>query len=320
MIFSVTPNPAIDRTLIIPRFSAGGVFRAVQEVVTVGGKGMNVSRVIRFLGGTVTCLGFVGGYTGRYFAALAEAEGFAAHWTWVSGEGLEKAALACETRTCTIVLDGQGSEPSVLNTNGPTVTARDWEHLAEDLLGLAQVGDTVGFSGSLPPGSPLAAYAGLISRLGQAGSQVWVDSSHQPLRAALEAAPFGVKVNGEEIGEILNRDVGSPTEAIQAARAVRERGITMVAVTLGKVGAVLSTPGGDWHASIPEIQAVSNVGSGDAFLGGLMHALQKGRPVEEALRRATAAGAANALSSVPGTLQDEDYAKCLESTRITTLS
>ncbi len=310
MIFSVTPNAAIDRTLVIPGFQAEGVFRAVQETVTAGGKGLNMARAVRFLGEPVTCLGFLGGHTGRYFAALTEAEGFQAHWTWVTSG---------ETRTCTIVLDGQGGEPTVLNTVGPTLDAGDWEHLANDLLGLVQPGDAVSFSGSLPPGSPVLAYAGLIRRLGEHGCRVWVDTSKAALQAALEAGPHGIKVNAEEMAAALGMAVGSPIQAAQAARAACGRGVGMTVVTLGKDGAVLATPGGAWHASGPEIAAVSNVGSGDAFFAGLVSALQIAQPPQEALRRATAAGAANALSALPGTLQRDDYTKCLAQTQVTRL-
>jgi 1-phosphofructokinase family hexose kinase len=302
MLLCISTNPAIDRTLVIPGFSTGKVQRAVREYVSAGGKGLNVARAARALGHEALCMGPLGGHHGRLLMDLLATEGLPGAFTWLEHG---------ETRTCTIVLDDAGSEPTVLNTVGPTVTPMDWGRLTADILRQAHNSSAALFSGSLPPGVSLDRYTALFAVLRQSGCVSWVDASGAPLHAALDNPPFGIKVNAREIGEALGRSVEDLDAALEAAQAVRAHGAEMACVTLGKTGAVLATGQGVWRGIAPPMDAISNVGSGDTFLAGLAAALLEGRPYEEALRRAIAAGAANTLSPIPGQLRFEDFTRLL---------
>src|SRR5512140_2395370 len=145
MILCLTPNPAIDRTLLLPGLTAGNVHRAETVIVAAGGKGLNVARAIRTLGGKSLSMGFTGGHAGRLLADLAQREGLDASWTWVDSE----------TRTCTILVPASG-DATVINEPGLPVSDLDWERLREDIRSSFAGNDLMCISGSWPPQSPAA--------------------------------------------------------------------------------------------------------------------------------------------------------------------
>src|SRR6266508_1491375 len=174
MILCITPNPALDRTLVVPQIRVGEVLRASQSIVAAGGKGLNVARVASALGGAVTCAGFLGGHSGRTVAELAEREGLSSAWTWIEGE----------TRTCVILTEPAGRDATVINAPGPTVTPGDWRRLHAQVVAAAGAAAIVCLSGSLPPGSDVREYAGLLAALCQINRPIWVDTSGAALAAA----------------------------------------------------------------------------------------------------------------------------------------
>jgi 1-phosphofructokinase family hexose kinase len=304
-ILCVTPNVAIDRTLSVPGFTAGGVWRASAAGAAAGGKGLNVARALLRLGQPVRCAGPLGGCTGRRVAELAEKEGLPARWTWIGGE----------TRTSVIVV-GDGGETTVINEPGPVLSVGEWERFVADVADAASEAAAVCISGSLPPGSPSGGLARLIAAAGAGGRPVWLDTSGAALAEAVAAAPSGIKINAEEAVVLLGRPVRDPAEALAAARDIRRRRPDRVAITMGAEGAVLASGGGDWYASAPRIDAVNPVGSGDCFLAGLVAGLTDGRGEAEALRLATACGAANAMTSRAGAIEPAHLARLLERTRV----
>jgi 1-phosphofructokinase family hexose kinase len=305
VIVCVTPNPALDRIMTIPGFQAGRVFRPMAQVTAAGGKGVNVARALHTLGGESVCAGFLGGQTGQRLAELIAQEGLLGAWTEITGE----------TRTCTIIADPEG-EATVINEHGPTVSADDWARLKTDILQTAAGAAVICFSGSLPPESPVGAFADLLQRLRAEGREVWVDSSGEPLVAAVKISGVHIKVNADEAGAVLRRPVTDFVTAVAAAEEIGNRVGGSVALTLGKQGAVLVHKGGCWLAYPPTIKAVSNVGSGDSFLAGLVQALQTKCAPDVALRRAVAAGTANALSLGGGVFTSKEYKQILKATTV----
>lgn len=280
----VTPNMALDRTLLVPGFRVGAVQRPAELLNAAGGKGMNVARALHRLGGSAHCTGLLGGYNGQFVAALAAAEGLPGDWTWFDGE----------TRICTSIVDPQSGKTTALYESGPPISAADWERFSADVLRAAGTHDNVCISGSLPRGVPPHALAELIAALHNSASAVWVDTSGPALEAALVACPSAIKVNAEEAGALLGQPLDSVAAACAAAIAMQRRGIALVALTLGAQGAVLCDASGCCHAAPPPGPIVSPVGSGDAFLAGLVLARGQGLLPDEALRHAVAAGTANA--------------------------
>ncbi|MDX2141145.1 MAG: hexose kinase [Chloroflexota bacterium] len=309
MILCVTPNAALDRTVVAPGYAKGGVLRATEVVVAPGGKGINVARATALLDGTPFCAGFLGGFTGRQVEALAEAEGFRGRWTWLPN---------LETRCCTIVVDPEG-EAVVINERGAHVSLGDWARLHQDVLAAAAQVEAVCVCGSLPTGSPLDAFENLLRDLLADGKQVWVDTSGDPLEAAARVQGVRLKINDDEIGALLKTTVRTPEAAAAAARQLSSQMKAPCVITLGELGAIYADDGQCWHATPPKIQVVSAVGSGDSLLAGLVVGLELGKPPAEALRSGVAAGAANALSLGGGRFGLDEYRWILNDTSVETI-
>lgn len=308
MVLCVTFNPAIDRTMVVPDFASGGVFRPQQTVVAAGGKGVNVARAIRLLGGDPVCAGFLGGFSGAFLERLLRDEGMQAHWTWLA-EG--------ETRTCVILADPARSFTTVVNESGPTVSAADWARLRNDVVREAVNTEFVSLSGSLPPGSPLDAFTGLVADLVAADKQVWVDTSGAPLTAVARVPGVAIKVNDEEAAVLAGHPVRGVEDAFAAARKICAVTGCCVLITMGANGAALTDGRETWHAVPPPVTIKSGVGSGDSFLAGLLAALARGESRSSALAQATAAGTANALSIGGGSFTRAEFDDILNQVQVT---
>lgn len=308
MILAVTPNPSVDRTLVLDDYREGGVLRATQVMQTAGGKGINMSYAARSIGVEMVNLGFQGGHTGEQIMGWMAAEGFKARWTVISG--------GWETRCTTHVVNRTSGLVTVINENGNPIDLDAWGRFVADIHAEAGAASIVAMCGSCPPGAPLDGYQKLLRDLIAAGKAVWVDAAGRQLAAAIETPGVHIKVNGDEIGGILGMAVGTVAQAAEAARRFASgRGVACV-VTLGGDGAVYADGARAWHAQPPAIQMVSPVGSGDSFLAGLLTGIHAGDAPPEALRRAVAAGTANALSIPAGRFSHAEYAAMLAETRV----
>ena len=309
-IFTVTPNPSVDRIALVPGFEAGHVYRAETVRTATGGKGVNVSRSLAGCGRATLAFGLLGGHTGRLSADLAVRDALPAHWTWTQAE----------TRTCVVVVGDDGRHATVINEEGPPLPVDDWQRFAGMVAGMVEPGDFIGLCGSVPAGIPPEAIGDLSRALVAAGARVFVDMTEPVLAAAAAAGPEAIKINAEEAGAFLGRSV-PPADAPAAARAIGQRtGVPLVVITLGAHGAVLSAEGRLWRAVPPQVRAVSAIGSGDAFLAGLLMALQDGLAMDAALARAVAAGTANALCFGGGEVSPESLARLEETVAVQALA
>ncbi len=306
MILCVTPNAAIDRSLVVHGYAHGGIFRPSHSVIAAGGKGVNVARAVRILGGDALCMGFVAGHSGRHLLDLLAAESLPADFT-VLASG--------ETRTCIMLIDPALPDTTVINENGPTVSAQDWARLHAALLAHDEA-STVCLCGSLPPGTPLESFIGTVQANITDGRAVWIDTSGATLAAALHVEGAHVKVNADELGAAVGHAVDTLEALLAAVDSVRQTTRGIVAVTLGARGAVLVTDAGAWQVTPPPIRATSAVGSGDSFLAGLALGHARGQSPEDTLRMAAATGAANALTVGAGRFQADDVARLAQETHI----
>lgn len=294
MILCVSPNAAIDRTLTVSGYGRGGIFRPESTLIAAGGKGVNVARAVRALGGDSMCMGFIAGHSGNFLLDMLEEEGQASDFTILA---------TGETRTCLILIDPALPEPTVINEHGPTVNAGDWARLRDALL--MRDAPTVCFSGSVPPGTSMESFRDTVQACIEDGRAVWVDSSGAALETALQIPYAQIKVNAHEISAAWGRPVRRITEVLDAADFVRGHTHSAVAVTLGAQGAVLVTDAGTWHAVTPPVMVKNAVGSGDSFLAGLALAHARGTSAPESLRLAVAAGAVNAQTKGGGHFQGD---------------
>lgn len=294
----ITPNVALDRTLVVPGFAAGNVVRAERVHCAIGGKGLNVARGLASLGKANHSAGLIGGVSGDLAAKAAIADGLTATWTRIAGE----------TRTCVIILSGTDCA-TVINEPGPVVSDSEWQRFESEVSQLSHGRSAICISGSLPPGCPPRAMRRLLAAVAVEGRPVWIDSSGGPLADAIEAPVFAVKVNAEEATLATGRPVHSVTDALAAAQAIVERGVTRASITLGAKGAVLVGRGGAWYARPPVVSARNPVGSGDAFLAGLIAAYGDGAKDDDALRFACACGTASSLTLRAGRFNPTEVAR-----------
>ena len=305
MILCITPNPAIDRTIIVPSLVLGKVHRAEQVIVAAGGKGLNVARAIRTLGGKSLCMGFAGGHNGRLLTDLAQNEGLQPSWTWINSE----------TRTC-VILVPQNGDATEIDEPGMPVSKSDWKRLQQDVSQYISSAGLLCMSGSLPPDSSVDDLQGLLRILVDSGKQVWVDTSGTALNAVLSYPGVSIKVNGDEIGKALGLEVRDIASAKNALILLAERGVSNCMITLGNKGALLATPDGRWYAWGPRVPVVSTIGSGDSFLGGFVSALDGRKELPDALSDAIAAGTANTLSAGGGQFAFEEFKSIREQIQI----
>ena len=309
-IICVTPNAALDRTLVVPDFAIGHISRINGGVVAPGGKGLNMMRAVKILGGHPMSMGLLGGHTGRMVAAMVQESGYSAEWTWFDGE----------TRTCTIIANAEGVS-TVINESGQ-VYASDWRALVDDICRVANSENvsTVCFCGSNPEGVPADAPADAIERLNALGRQVWIDTSGQALSNAIAAKPFAIKVNADELAAAMGLDAGCRTEVINAGKKLLNDGIQIVVISLGSEGALLLAKDILVKATPPQIQPVDPIASGDCLHAGIVAALIRGDSYAEAIRSGVAAGTVNALYAGGAQFGYEHYLQMLGETRVETLS
>jgi len=305
-IICVTPNVALDRTLVVPDFEVGNISRIKKAIAVPGGKGLNVLRAVRILGGQSVAMGLLGGHTGRMIAEMVEDDGYPSEWTWYEGE----------TRICTIIAPPDGNS-TVINESGE-IAQSDWDKLVDDICRVAE-GDDVGaicLCGSLPLGSPDNAPADLVTRLNDMGKQVWVDSSKAYLKNAISAKPHAIKVNADEIGDALGETVDSLARIQEVGERLIADGIPIVVITLGKDGAILMSEDVTAKATPPTIQPVDPIASGDCVHAGIVTALAEGKDYAEAIRAGVAAGTVNALYAGGAQFTYEHYLDIFEQTMV----
>jgi 1-phosphofructokinase len=286
VIATVTLNPAVDRTLWVPRLMLGRTNRVHEQEEHPGGKGINVARVARWLGCQVVATGFLAGAGGREIAEALAGEGVSTDFVHVPGE----------IRVNLKLVDPVSGTQTEVNEPGAAVDARHLEDLKDRVDGLSRRCRVLVFSGSLPPGVPVDAYADLVGVARRRGAHTILDADGDALAHGLTAGPDLIKPNRAEAEDVLQQPLPSDDSIEAAARALLRRGAGAVALSLGADGALLVTrEGGAWRAQPPVLRGSSTVGAGDAMVAGFACAHLKGLTWEEALRLASAASAAGAL-------------------------
>lgn len=285
MIMVVNLNLAIDYLVEVRGLATGEVHRATSSERLPGGKGVNVARVLTALDEACVVAGLLGGAAGREIERGLRSEGIAVAATKIRGE----------SRTCVILNDREAGAQTVVNEPGPEIGAEEIETFVRRFSRRASEANIVVVTGSLPRGLAPNTYARLVDEARAAGAHTLVDCTGDALRAALDAGPYFVKINGDEAGDLLARSVATWDEAEGAAHAIRERGAENVAITLGAAGAVVLIGGRLLRVEPPRVDARNAVGSGDAFMAGLAAGLRRQLDAARTARLAVAAGAASAL-------------------------
>lgn len=293
MIVTVTMNPAIDKTVDIDALERGGLNRIKKVEYDAGGKGINVSKTIRELGGTSVAAGFLGGNAGRTIESVLNEKGIQHDFIWVEGE----------TRTNTKVFETTG-EVMELNEPGPEISPAQMEQLIKKLEEYAGAETLFILAGSIPHGVDKGIYAEIIRRVHAHGAKVLLDADGELFRNALDAGPDLIKPNRVELEEFAGYDYrASVEELLQVAKGLKSKGIGTVAVSMGKSGAMFVREGYEVRCPALSVKAHSTVGAGDAMVAALAYAWDQNLDDEQTVRMciATSAGAVTTIGTKPPT-------------------
>jgi 1-phosphofructokinase family hexose kinase len=299
MILTVTLNPAIDKTVKVSNFKLGEDFREEEINLSAGGKGLNVSRVIKTLGGQTIATGFLGGMAGNFIKTRLSQEKIRSAFSYISDE----------TRTNLTIINPKNGQITRVLERGPLVKAKEIVDFKKKYSSLLPKCSYVIFSGSLPRGVSPSLYGELIKIANRKGIKTVLDTSGQPLLLGFKAIPFMLKPNLKEAEQILGDKLTTLSAIKKGLNYFLSKGIKIVVITLGKKGALGSDGKEIWRAIPPSVKPKNNVGCGDALIGGFLFSLSRGEDFKEAFHLGVASGTANTLSINPGVCRKEDIMK-----------
>jgi 1-phosphofructokinase len=300
-ILTLTMNPALDLTVQLGPLQVGQVNRSDCMLSHAAGKGINVAQVLADLGHELTVAGFLGVDNQLPFESLFAKRGFVDEFVRVPGE----------TRS-NIKLAESGGRITDLNGPGPDVSVAAQQALATRVEQIAGDFDAVVVAGSLPRGVDAQWLKSLLLRLNEMGLKVALDTSGEALRAGLEASPWMIKPNTEELADALDAPIISIAAQAQAAAELRQRGIEHVVISQGAEGVHWFSSTVALQALPPKVTVASTVGAGDSLLAGMVHGLLSGHSPEQTLRTATAI-AAMAVTQIGFGINDTAQLKRLAS-------
>jgi 1-phosphofructokinase family hexose kinase len=310
VIVTVTLNAAIDRTLTVPNFQLNQRHRASAGLTLAGGKGINVARALKRLGVPVVATGLAGGGTGTRVVEELTSEAILNDFVRIEDE----------SRTSTAVVDPAGNSYTEINEWGPEVQPDELDMLVEKLRYLSIGADFVVLAGSLPRAVEADFYSDLIRDLNRRQVATVLDSEGEPLRLGLEAEPFLVSPNQREAEALVGQEFYENQDFAFALEHIGELGARNVLIT-NETGCFARLRDGRktrrYRVLAPHVEPVSTVGSGDVLLAGYVAARLEGRPAEDALRSAVAAGAASTLELGAGRLDPRVASQLTQDVQLT---
>ena len=284
MVYTVTFNPSLDYIVSVEGFQLGKTNRTAKEQMLPGGKGINVSTVLKNLGIPNIALGFSAGFTGEEIKRRVEEMGLASDFINLQN---------VYSRINVKMKDFDGTE---INGQGPDISPAETEKLLEKLDGLKE-GDVLVLAGSIPRTMPDSIYSDILRRLDGKGILTVVDATGELLLHVLEYSPFLIKPNNHELGEIFQVKLETREDVVPYARKLQEKGARNVLVSMAGQGAVLLDEMGQVHMlPAPKGKLVNAVGAGDSMVAGFLAGWLTKKDYEYAFRMGISAGSASAFS------------------------
>ena len=285
MIYTVTFNPSIDYIIRLEQFTTGEINRVNYEQILPGGKGINVSIVLKNLGHDSTALGFLAGFTGIAMQQMLHSFGITDDFVRL-GDGFSRINVKIKAESETEI-----------NGQGPVITEEAQRALFEKLDRLTH-GDTLVLAGSIPNTLPDDIYERIMERLDGRGIRIVVDATKNLLRRVLKYRPFLIKPNNHELGEMFGAELKTDDEIVFHAKKLQEEGATNVLISMAGDGAILLTAEGVFYRSAaPKGTLVNSVGAGDSMVAGFLAGfMESGGNYERAFYMGVAAGSASAFS------------------------
>lgn len=291
MIYTVTFNPSLDYIVAVENFACGTINRTVDEKIFPGGKGINVSMVLKNLGFENTALGFLAGFTGDRIEQLLEEKGVAADFIPVAGMSRINVKL-------------RSNEETEINGRGPAIADCDIKKLYEK-LDVLKTEDVLVLAGSIPSTMPPTIYMDIMQHLQGRGVRIAVDATKDLLKNVLAYQPFLIKPNNHELGELFGAEIVDKTDVICHARKLQEQGARNVLVSMAGDGAVLLAEDGSvYQAEAPKGVVKNSVGAGDSMVAGFLAGYLEYGNYEDAFKMGLCAGSASAFSEELATKDD----------------
>ena len=306
MITTVSLNPCIDRLAEVERFNFGGLNRVVGGRYDAGGKGLNVALVVTRLGLDAECIGLMYKENGRVFESRLLATGTAYDFIWCEGRA----------RTNVKLYDRGTGVMTEINESGQPVSEDQLKKVKQLVLEHAETSDFIVFSGSLPPGCPADYYRTLIAEVDGLGCRSVLDADGERLVQGIEARPFMIKPNRFELETMLGERLDSLPRVRDAALKLIDRGISVVAVSLGEGGALITDGAETFFAPKLEVEVKSTVGAGDSMVAGLTAGFLAENPLEEVFRMGVACATAMCMTEGSKTFEKSSYKKALEMVKV----
>jgi tagatose 6-phosphate kinase len=292
VIIAAGLTPAWQQIVLLDRLQHGEVNRAREVHWCASGKVLNVGIALHHLGAEAETISLVGGLPAR--SIDAEFEQFKIARKWVS--------TAAATRVCTTVLEAKTGIATELVENAAAVTDAELTDFQSAFRESATAADVILLAGSLPAGTPETYYRDLITGI---DARVIIDGRGAELAAALEATPFLVKPNREELARTVGRELTSDDDLVAAMRELNAAGAQWVLVTQGAQAVWLTSATECLRFQPQTITPVNPIGSGDSLAAGIGWGLANGDDITRAVQLGIAAGVENALQLLPGRVAAE---------------
>ncbi|WP_079509390.1 1-phosphofructokinase [Mesobacillus jeotgali] len=282
MIYTLTLNPSVDYIVESDEIVLGTLNRTSNETKLPGGKGINVSRVLRSLGVESKATGFLGGFTGRYVDEFLNKEGIYTSFVKVQQDTRINIKLKAERET-------------EINARGPEISSLAIGLLKEQIQQLGK-GDYLVLAGSIPSSMPQSIYEDIVKVCKETEAEVVIDAEGDLLKTVLEYKPFLIKPNHHELGQFFNKEISDVKDAVVYGKKLVEAGAKNVIVSLAEKGAVYINDSGAFNATVPQGEVKSSVGAGDSMVAGFLAHYLKTGDRKEAFRYSVASGSATAFS------------------------
>lgn len=305
MILTITLNPSVDRRYVVNGFEKGKVFRAEEVQYTPGGKGINVTKVIKSLGEPVMATGFLGGRSGEYIKDELDSMDIQHNFIGINGE----------TRSCIAILSEDKSQTEVLE-GGPNISEEEMENFFGMYSDVIRDCEIICASGSLPEGLGMDTYRKLIDIAKEHEKKFILDTSGEALKLGTKGAPFLVKPNKEELEKLVGHNISNEDEIAEGAKHLLDKGINIVVVSLGSEGAMAFSGDYAYKVKVPKVNAVNPVGSGDSMVAGFAVSILRKYDFETMLRLAAACGTANAMEKETGKVNIDNVRRIMRDIKI----
>lgn len=296
MIITVTLNPAVDKTVEVDNCTIDSVNRVSSLKLDAGGKGINVSKVVKSLEGESIALGALAGKTGEFIKNYLDAEGIKNDFIFVPGE----------TRTNIKIVDKIKGTNTDINEAGNSISAEDIKRIKEKVFKDAKKDDILVLSGSIPQGIEKNIYELWIKEAKELGVKTILDADGELLKQGILAGPYLIKPNIHELEKLFDVKINGVQEVISICTGIFDYGVSMIAVSLGSEGALFMNKEKTIYAHGIKVKVKSTVGAGDSMVAALAFALDKGYSFERSVTLSVAAATAGVMTegTTAGSLED----------------